>query len=187
MLTLTSKVFLILGILHVATPLSAEIVLKNSAGTMTASGQVTFPIEWDPVRQTTIIANISPQFGIFLFKGFELAFQARLKGNILNERLDYGGPSSSWYWGIGSSFIYQFDVDWPVIPYLGFGFSYEMAKSDITTANVMTDIPAGVLVPLNEYLALSFGISLQTSLVGQLKIFDKVRFEPGCFGLKAFF
>lgn len=154
---------------------------------MSAGGAFTFPIEWDPVRQASIAVNLSPEFGIFLFDGFELLFQTHLKSSIYHDRLRYGSRSSLLHWGVGSKILYQFKVEWPVIPFVGLGLSYEMAKFDITTAGMVIDVPAGILVPLNEHVALTVGVSSQVVLIGQLKIFDKIRFEPGCLGVKAYF
>lgn len=182
-----SFIFVAWSLLLYPTTAHATIALKNSKGTMSGGGEFTFPIEWDPVRQASISMHLSPEFGIFLFEGFELLFQTHLKTSIFNDRLKFGTRGSLWHWGVGSKILYQFKVEWPVIPFVGFGLNYEMAKFDITTAGMVIDIPAGILVPLNEHVALTVGVSSQVVLIGQLKIFDKLRFEPGCLGIKAFF
>ncbi|USN50753.1 MAG: hypothetical protein H6731_10940 [Myxococcales bacterium] len=161
--------------------------LNIAQGSLSLGGLVSIPIEWDPVRQTSLLLNIFPHFGIFVTDNIELLFEPHLKTPFFNYRLKFGEREALWHWGLGTKFHYYFSPDWSVIPVLGFGIKYEMAQSDITTAHMLIEIPFALLLPLNEHIALSFGMSTQISIVGQYKIFDGLRFEPGFFGVRAYF
>jgi len=180
-------VFLSLLIFVGALNAHSSVSLKHSAGTLSAGGVFTFPVEWDPVHNASLFVNLTPEVGFFLSDNFELILKGRLTTLIHNARLELGIKESHWRWGLGLGFLYLFDVPWPVIPFLGFSAGYEMAAFALSTIGMDFDIPVGVLVPLNEHVALNFGITTRVSLVAQLKIFDKLRIEPGCFGITAFF
>lgn len=177
---------LIIGF-FLALPLKADrIILKRSAGTMSAGGMVSFPIEWDPAHKTFFTLNLAPEFGIFLFDGFQLLLKPQLKTSFSSQWLALGAESR-WRWGLGLGFEYLFEVHWPVVPFVGFNVNYEMAGANLSTARMGLEIPAGILLPLNENVALTFGLSAKVLLIAQLKILDKLRFEPGMLGVKVFF
>ena len=178
-----------ISVLVFATPSKAysATALKQNKGTMSAGGFLTLPIEWDPVRGTSLLINFSPQFGISLFDGFELHANAILKSPILSQTSMFGDRSSQWFWGLGLGIKYSFDTSWPVIPYVGFDLNYSMAKLIATTASTSIELPIGIMVPLNRHVALTFGVKTSVMIVAQIKVFDKLRFEPGYLGINAYF
>lgn len=163
------------------------IKLEHSKGTMSAGGIFSFPIEWDPVRKTAFLFNLSPEFGIFLSNNFQLLTRAHLKSAFYTNGLQYGARDSLWHWGIGLGAKYFFPVKWPVIPFVALGFDVGISKLNLTTTTGNIDFPLGVLVPVNEVVAFSFGISTSVFLVARRKVLDRIRFEPGCLGVIAFF
>jgi hypothetical protein len=164
-----------------------RIALRQTKGVMTAGGFLSFPLEWDPVRGASFLVNLAPEFGIFLLDGFLLHSRVILKTPLLSQSSLFGDRNSQWFWGFGLGIKYSFNTTWPVIPYIGFDLNYSMAKLIITTASASIDIPAGIMVPLNEHVALSFGLKTSVLLVAQLKVFDRIRFEPGYLGINVFF
>jgi hypothetical protein len=158
-----------------------------SKGTMSAGGSFSFPIDWDPVRKTTFSINCAPQFGYFVTDGLELRLNAQLKTPLLDEGIALGTRSSRWLWGFGMGLQYIFDMPWPVLPFVGFDLGFEMAKLYLMTWRANIDIPFGILLPLNKSIALSFGINTRIALIARLQLFDRLRIEPGCLGIKVVF
>lgn len=161
--------------------------LKISKGTMSAGGTLSFPIEWDPVRKASFSFNIAPEFGIFLTKDFQLLARAHLKNSFFADGLKRGERDSCWQWGLGLGFEYLFNYNWPVIPFVGFGFDMGMSKLIVTTATAQLSLPVGILVPLSSSVALSFGISTRAQIVASLKVLERMIFEPGYLGVRAYF
>lgn len=166
---------------------SAREELNLSKGTMSAGGIISFPIEWDPVRKASFSLNLSPEFGIFLADNFQLLARAHLKTAFFGNGLKLGARDALWHWGLGLGGEYMFNYGWPVVPFVGFGFDMGMSKLIVTTATAQISLPVGILVPLNKHVALSFGVATRVSLIAQLKVLERVSFEPGCLGIRAFF
>jgi len=161
--------------------------LKLTKGTMSAGGVVSFPIEWDPVRKASFSFNLAPEFGIFLTDNFQLLARAHLRNSFFGDGLQLGARDALWHWGLGLGFEYMFNYNWPVIPFVGFGFDIGMSKLILASASAQVSLPIGILVPLNSHVALSFGISTRAHIVASLKVLERISFEPGCFGIRAFF
>jgi len=182
------RALLIFTILYsLSTNVAAREELKLSKGTMSAGGVVSFPIEWDPVRKTSFSFNIAPEFGIFLTEGFQILARAHVKNSFNADGLQLGGRDDRFHWGLGLGAEYFFNYNWPVIPFVGLSFDIGMSKLILATANAQVSLPIGILVPLSSSVALSFGISTRAHLVASLKVLERLSFEPGCLGIRAFF
>lgn len=160
--------------------------LRTSTGSLSLGGRAAFPIEWNPSLGPTVQADLNPEFGVFLFDGFQLILQAKLRTLAYGD-LAFGTPDQYWNWGLGAGIEYLFDLDWLVLPFVGFSFDFQIAGITPYTAKISLSVPMGVYLPVNENVAVVFGAVTQVSLVGQPNVFKKLRFEPGYLGIKAFF
>lgn len=160
--------------------------LDTPCGTMSFGGSISVPIEWDPARGATVSANFQPQMGLFLSENWELVTSLKVKTPEFG-KLVYGSRNQYWRWGFSAGANYLFTTQWPVRPFIGLAFGFEIANIAPSTANAAFDVPLGILVPLSDKVALQIGINTQIQLVGAPNVFHRLKIDTGYFGVRAFF
>jgi len=153
-------------------------------GTWTAGGSLTFPVEWRPALQTTFSIHAEPQAGIFFADGWLFAAGLKLKTPIVESRLPLG---DRWRWGINLSVYHYWDPDWKVKPFVGLNIDYTMKGVDFSTILGSVGVPAGILVPVSDAVALEFGVKAKVTFIGLPKVVESVKIDPGYLGVRVFF
>ena len=183
-----SVVVLNLVVCFAAVPaLGAELDL--SAGTMQLGGNVSFrgevvaPDGGDNV--TGYELSFSPNFGIFVVEGLELLVRVTAQASFgdLNE-------NDSNLYGFDGGVRYHFPTT-AVVPYVGVELGYSVlvpkggsSLDDLDIFNL--SIPAGILIALNESVAVDVGVrfNYQELLDGSGSI---INVPVGYLGVQAFF
>lgn len=175
------KITLLIGILCVSC--APVFAVDLSKGTVVAGGSLTFPFEWRPALQSSLSIHAQPQLGVFFGDEWLLLGGVKLKTPLWESRQPLG---ERWRWGLNLGVLRYWDVEWAVKPFLGVMVDYEMRGIDFTTIEVGLLVPAGLSVPVSESVALEFGIVASVNFVGQPKIIESVRLDPGYLGVRVF-
>jgi len=163
---------------------SSVAAIDLSKGTMVAGGSLTFPFEWRPSLQSSLSIHAQPQLGVFVSDEWLLLAGVQLKTPLWESRLPLG---ERFRWGVNLGVLRYWDVEWAAKPFVGVMVDYEMKGIDFTTIEVGLLVPAGIAVPVSESVALEFGVVASVHFIGQPKIIESVRLDPGYLGVKVFF
>ncbi len=176
----------------VSTQAAAYDDLDVSAGTMSLGGALSFPMNFPKGGAPEVRVGITPSFGYFFVDGVDFFVSAKfervLKASATNT---FGGSPVDLnnHWGVGVGINYYIDLGSPAFPYLGANgdFAWNGDGTDITAT-----VPLGVLVSLNEHVAIDFGIPVGIKFgVGKALAANNgyagISINPGYLGVKAFF
>ena len=170
--------------------------LKTTGGTMMLSGslsvmpKVTAPLSGSGSAKSGVLLSLTPGMGIFVAKHFALEFDLGLSkgaGDLYN--------STSWTLGM--------DLGFGVYPNLGtFGALYVRllvgpqvsipsgsgSSSVPALVSFNVSIPFGVLIAVNEHVAVDVGLRIQTTVWTQGSSSGVILQVPiGYFGVRSFF
>lgn len=152
--------------------------LAIGPGTMHLGGTVQMPIKAPKHGATYIGFKFTPSFDYFLTKGFAFGISPTVqKESVTNQK-------APWSFGVDVRGTYHFTLGGTVYPYLGASAGViHQTKSDRTL--FQATIPLGILVALNNRVALDFGLPLQFSFSSNG--YEMFEMPIGYAGVRGFF
>jgi hypothetical protein len=175
-------------------PGAAAETLDVSAGTMQLGGSLTFntrtdiDTDSDDDKATMYILSVQPTFSAFVAKGLEL-------GGGLGATA-YFGDNTDYYNTQVNLFVlvrYVISTGSIVSPYvggqLGIGFNIPDDDAGDNSYAIHAAFPAGILLALNQHVALNIGLAVEVDawIAGDWKDLVTVSIPVGYMGVEAFF
>jgi hypothetical protein len=160
------------------TELLARTRLSLDRGTMQVGGHATLPITIAKGGSANVGLSLIPQFGYFLARSFSL------EGSLGLQKLSLTSDRIPWTFSLKLIAKYHFDLGGLLYPYIGLGggFQWETQKNNM---NFVLIAPVGLLIALNSYVALDFGIPM--SFVFNSEGFSYAYLPVGYIGVQMFF
>ena len=164
--------------LAISPNLSAKTKLSLVQGTMKAGGRIQMPITIPREGDTIVGLDISPNFDYFVAKSFAIGFSPSV------ERKSLTGKNIPWSFSLGLSGTYHFDLGGTIYPYVGAGAGISW-KTEVKGINFALSAPVGILVALNNHVAIDFGVPIKFIFSGEG--FLGALLPIGYLGVQAFF
>lgn len=186
------KITYIFAVLFVFMSMSANTTYLNLEQLkMNIGGSSSFNFYWDRFGNFDLDINLSPYYGIFLLKNFETYAKLNFQSNLIHSNPRDRAPSIlSCGFLLGTKYYFNWKdligKEWPIIPYVGFGFGPSMENWWLLSLKLNIEIPLGVLIPLEKNFALDFGIPLYWQ-ISTRSLIEKFHIPVGYFGIKYFF
>jgi len=156
-------------------------------GTMSLAGAVKAPLSFDTMGHTSLGLEFTPEWSYFPLRGFEFSIGLLLAGGIAAEPIEYQqyGPLR---WGAKFGTRYYFDVGQIFFPFVGVSFGADIVSNFVQSFHFWVEIPAGLLIMLNEHVGLQVGAPLKINVVPPLRLgVGRFEWTPGYLGVQAFF
>ncbi len=171
-------IFLLAFSLLLATSASARTKLAISKSTMQLGGTIQMPISIPKGRDAVVGISVSPEFSYFVGRSFALGI------NPSAGRSSLSGDGLPWQFSVAGTAKYYIDLGGALYPYLGAkaGLAWETKKEGV---NFLLGAPLGVLVPLNNHVALDVGAPL--NFYFDKKGYAGAHIPVGYLGVAAFF
>jgi len=169
-----------------ATAWADDAVMKLEQWTMTAGGSVSLPLHFD--RNDNFMARLilEPEYGIFVANGLELTGQLRYSTSLytnVTEGLDEEYPTT---YGFAVRMRYFFDTGTRFFPFIGLGLGAEWKNRIAGTPKAAIEVPIGVLIALNSYVAVHLGAPIRT-YIDAGTLLSPTEVLIGYAGLQAYF
>lgn len=171
--------------------------LQTHAGVLTLGGSFTFSIDHvnpdgNADSRTGVLLTFAPSFGGFVVRNLLLSGTLAIQtgfGDLYDNALPYSGGVETTI-GFGFELQYLFNYGSRVVPYLGFalGPAFAVPGGPGDTAVAMGfAFPGGILIALNEHVAVNVGIRLALE-VGVTEVKGTILRVPiGYLGVNAYF
>jgi hypothetical protein len=164
--------------------------LLTRQGVLTLDGQLSFDINHvNPDggnSESGVQLNISPSFGGFVANNFLLQGGLAIQSGFGDL---YDGEPTEVSFGFGFDYLFNFGSI--VVPHVGFmlGPAFEVPDQDNaeTTTSIVLSIPAGILIALNEHVALDLGTRLDLSIGVSGDKATIINLPIGFLGVRSFF
>jgi hypothetical protein len=159
--------------------------LNLAACKINFAGSISFPIKITRHDEFYFGVKISPSFGIFIKDSLEQRVQFSLNANYIFSKQERVIKTPV-FWDISWATLYYFQTHSRFRPYIGGGVGVGFMDMNLHSINILFDMPVGVLIELNQSLALDIGIPLRIR-ASPRAFFDSVELPLGVIGLRYFF
>lgn len=158
--------------------LAARTTLALGHGAMEAGGSMQMPIHLQKGGGTMVGLHIQPSWAYFITRAFSLGFSPSVaKDNLTTEK-------APWRFSVAAQGTFFFDLGGAIYPYVGASAGIEW-WTKVEGIDFLLGIPVGVLVPLNNHVAIDFGVPIEFALNGDGYL--GARLPIGYLGVRAFF
>lgn len=160
--------------------LHARSVLALKSSTMSAGGTVQMPITVVKGQDAVVGLSIAPALDYFVSRNFALGIAPKISKEAIS------GAASPWFFEAALTGTYYFDLGGALYPYIGAkaGIGWMSAKEK-TNFLFTLGAPVGVLVALNNHVALNFGVPINFYFTTDG--YQGAQFPIGYIGVLAFF
>lgn len=169
--------FLFVAISFFTLNVSARSTLTLSSGVMQAGGLIQLPITIPKEGKTMVGFLFAPSFDYFITKYFSLGIEPSIsKNNFVSD--------SPWSFNLSARGMFYLHLGGAIYPYIGTQAGAGWF-SDVSGAVFVLKFPVGILIPLNQWFALNFGVPVELTFTNEG--FKHATLPIGYLGASAFF